>query len=319
MVAHLESCLEDLPLWGITLQAGDAVPWAGYGWMWGQREQGVPVSLRGHRLQMSLPPWGWGRKHKAVLCYGCCSHDTNTVLSLLVPSLRLAQSLFALFASSLAISLVFAIIPLCHNVVVLAVVMAVAGLAMGCIDTISNMQLVKIYQKDSAIFLQVSVEPASPLAVLPPLRKKREERSQALKRAVATSSTCVPHLLQALHFFVGFGALLSPLIADPFLSDTNCILSNATANASSNLPHIRKSLVPHHPGNLSHYDLPMKGMVVTRVSYAFWIMALINVSAAGAVGVPQTAVVFGGARWVVPAMEEACGWLCWSAAKGRVC
>ncbi|XP_009325710.1 PREDICTED: major facilitator superfamily domain-containing protein 4 [Pygoscelis adeliae] len=155
----------------------------------------------------------------------CC------LLSLLV---QLSQSLFALFASSLAISLVFAIIPLCHNVVVLAVVMAVAGLAMGCIDTISNMQLVKIYQKDSAIFLQ------------------------------------------ALHFFVGFGALLSPLIADPFLSDTNCILSNSTANASSNLPHIRKSLVPHHPGNLSHYDLPMKGMVVTRVSYAFWIMALIN-------------------------------------------
>ncbi|NXN03247.1 MFD4A protein, partial [Sylvia borin] len=146
----------------------------------------------------------------------------------------LAQSLLALFASSLAISLVFAIIPLCHNVVLLAVVMAVAGLAMGCIDTISNMQLVKIYQKDSAIFLQ------------------------------------------ALHFFVGFGALLSPLIADPFLSDTNCILANGTANASSNLPHIRKSLLPHHPGNLSHYDLPMKGMVVTRVSYAFWIMALIN-------------------------------------------
>ncbi|KGL85546.1 Major facilitator superfamily domain-containing protein 4, partial [Tinamus guttatus] len=146
----------------------------------------------------------------------------------------LAQSLFALFASSLAISLVFAIIPLCHNVVVLAVVMAVAGLAMGCIDTISNMQLVKIYQKDSAIFLQ------------------------------------------ALHFFVGFGALLSPLIADPFLSDTNCILSNGTANASSNLPHIRKSLVPHHPGNLSRYELPMKGLVVTHVSYAFWIMALIN-------------------------------------------
>ncbi|XP_074833433.1 major facilitator superfamily domain-containing protein 4A [Carettochelys insculpta] len=146
----------------------------------------------------------------------------------------LAQSLIALFASSLAISVVFAIIPLCHNVVVLAVVMAVAGLAMGCIDTISNMQLVRIYQKDSAIFLQ------------------------------------------ALHFFVGFGALLSPLIADPFLSDSNCIQSNATVNATSNLPHIRKSLVPHHPGNLSYYELPMKGMVVTHVSYAFWIMALIN-------------------------------------------
>ncbi|KAF7254712.1 Major facilitator superfamily domain-containing protein 4A, partial [Varanus komodoensis] len=116
--------------------------------------------------------------------------------------------------------------------------MAVAGLAMGCIDTLSNMQLVKIYQKDSAVFLQ------------------------------------------ALHFFVGFGALLSPLIADPFLSDTNCILANGTTNSNSNLPHIRKSLVPHHLGNLSHYDLPTKGLVVTRVSYAFWIMALINVSSA---------------------------------------
>lgn len=188
--------------------------------------------------------------------------------------------MFALFASSLAISLVFAIIPLCHNVVVLAVVMAVAGLAMGCIDTISNMQLVKIYQKDSAVFLQVSMGPASPLWPLGPPRKRGEGLGQ--RRAVNPCSTCVSHLLQALHFFVGFGALLSPLIADPFLSDTNCILSNSTANTSSNLPHIRKSLVPHHPGNLSHYDLPMKGMVVTRVSYAFWIMALINVSAAAA-------------------------------------
>lgn len=67
----------------------------------------------------------------------------------------LAQSLWALFTSSLAISLVFAIIPFCSNVKVLAFVMALAGLAMGCIDTVANMQLVKIYQKDSAIFLQV--------------------------------------------------------------------------------------------------------------------------------------------------------------------
>ncbi|XP_069489254.1 major facilitator superfamily domain-containing protein 4A [Ambystoma mexicanum] len=146
----------------------------------------------------------------------------------------LKQSLFVLFLSSFTISLVFAIIPFCDHVVVLAVVMAVAGLAMGCIDTISNMQLVKIYQKDSAVFLQ------------------------------------------ALHFFVGCGALLSPLIADPFLSDSNCIQSNLTANASANLDHIRNSLVPHNPRNLSHYGLPLQGLVVTNVSYAFWIMAFIN-------------------------------------------
>lgn len=50
----------------------------------------------------------------------------------------------------------FAIIPLCRDVQVLASVMALAGLAMGCIDTVANMQLVRIYQKDSAVFLQVS-------------------------------------------------------------------------------------------------------------------------------------------------------------------
>uniref|UniRef100_A0A8C8SBU9 Major facilitator superfamily domain containing 4A n=1 Tax=Pelusios castaneus TaxID=367368 RepID=A0A8C8SBU9_9SAUR len=122
---------------------------------------------------------------------------------------RLAQSLVALFASSLAISVVFAIIPLCHNVVVLAVVMAVAGLAMGCIDTISNMQLVKIYQKDSAVFLQV------------------RQMSASLKGTTENKPLGVCPLFQALHFFVGFG-------------------------------------------------LPMEGLVVTRVSYAFWIMALIN-------------------------------------------
>lgn len=33
--------------------------------------------------------------------------------------------------------------------------MALAGKAMGVIDTIANLQLVKLYQKDSAIFLQV--------------------------------------------------------------------------------------------------------------------------------------------------------------------
>uniref|UniRef100_A0A8C5LQ64 Major facilitator superfamily domain containing 4A n=1 Tax=Leptobrachium leishanense TaxID=445787 RepID=A0A8C5LQ64_9ANUR len=142
--------------------------------------------------------------------------------------------LFILFLSSLVISLVFAIIPFCDHVGILAMVMAIAGLAMGCIDTISNMQLVKIYQQDSALFLQV------------------------------------------LHFFVGFGALLSPLIADPFLSDTNCIQSNMTQNGSHNLEHIRNSLVPHNPGNVSHYVLPLQGSTVTRVSYAFWIMAAIN-------------------------------------------
>uniref|UniRef100_A0A8C6CVV7 Major facilitator superfamily domain containing 4A n=1 Tax=Moschus moschiferus TaxID=68415 RepID=A0A8C6CVV7_MOSMO len=154
----------------------------------------------------------------------------------------LAQSLWALFTSSLAISLVFATIPFCRDVKVLASVMALAGLAMGCIDTVANMQLVKIYQKDSAVFLQV------------------------------------------LHFFVGFGALLSPLIADPFLSETNCLPANSTANAtsSSHLFHASRVLGRQHPeaqpwSNRTLPGLPSQDGAGTRVSYAFWIMALINV------------------------------------------
>ncbi|XP_003792276.1 major facilitator superfamily domain-containing protein 4A isoform X2 [Otolemur garnettii] len=81
----------------------------------------------------------------------------------------LAQSLWALFTSSLAISLVFAVIPFCRDVKVLASVMALAGLAMGCIDTVANMQLVRMYQKDSAVFLQLPV----PMAVLFLLSKER--------------------------------------------------------------------------------------------------------------------------------------------------
>ncbi|XP_058266013.1 major facilitator superfamily domain-containing protein 4B isoform X2 [Hemibagrus wyckioides] len=74
----------------------------------------------------------------------------------------LLSALSALFLSSLLISLIFAIIPLCYNVLHLAIAMAVSGLAMGIIDTIANIQLVALYQKDSAIFLQLPV----PIAVL---------------------------------------------------------------------------------------------------------------------------------------------------------
>lgn len=49
----------------------------------------------------------------------------------------------------------FAVIPLCGNVVLLSVAVAVVGCAMGVIDTIANLQLVNLYHRDSAVFLQV--------------------------------------------------------------------------------------------------------------------------------------------------------------------
>lgn len=77
---------------------------------------------------------------------------------------RLFRALSALFVSALIISVIFAIIPLCTNVLVLAIAMAVSGLAMGIIDTIANIQLVTIYQKDSAVFLQVKTPLNLPLS-----------------------------------------------------------------------------------------------------------------------------------------------------------
>uniref|UniRef100_A0A672G4C9 Major facilitator superfamily domain containing 4Aa n=1 Tax=Salarias fasciatus TaxID=181472 RepID=A0A672G4C9_SALFA len=152
----------------------------------------------------------------------------------------LLSSLLALFFCTFIISLVFAVIPLCHDVMLLSVAMALAGKAMGVIDTIANVELVKLYQKDAAIFLQ------------------------------------------ALHCFIGLGALVSPLVAEPFLAEDSCVLgANWTADPSpsSDLDHLRSSLVGQGATlhNISQYPLHTSGVVVTRVSYAFWIMALINV------------------------------------------
>uniref|UniRef100_UPI0037E9B279 major facilitator superfamily domain-containing protein 4A n=1 Tax=Semicossyphus pulcher TaxID=241346 RepID=UPI0037E9B279 len=151
-------------------------------------------------------------------------------------------SLSALLCCTLLISLVFAIIPLCNNVVLLSIAMAVAGKSMGVIDTIANRQLVKLYQKDSATFLQ------------------------------------------ALHFFIGLGALVSPLVADPFLAEDSCVLGS-NSSSSSDLEHLRSSMAGHGaaPHNISQYPLHTEGVVITRVAYAFWIMALINLPVPAAV------------------------------------
>ncbi|XP_070814294.1 major facilitator superfamily domain-containing protein 4A [Chaetodon trifascialis] len=158
----------------------------------------------------------------------------------------LRSSLAALLFCTLTISLVFAIIPLCSNIALLSIAMAFAGSAMGVIETIANLQLVKLYQKDSAIFLQ------------------------------------------ALHFFTGLGALISPLVVNPFLAESNCVLgANWTTNSSSSsdLQHLRSSMagqgiVVH---NISQYPLLTEGKVITSVSYAFWTIALINLPVPAAV------------------------------------
>lgn len=88
---------------------------------------------------------------------------------------------------------------------------------------------------------------------------------------------------------MGFGALLSPLIADPFLSEANCLPANSTANASSGslLFHASRVLGQPHTTARPWSNQTLPGVspqdgTGTHMSYAFWIMALINVSATGA-------------------------------------
>lgn len=89
---------------------------------------------------------------------------------------------------------------------------------------------------------------------------------------------CVSKILQALHFFIGFGALVSPLIADPFLSETGC--GNHTGNNSEFIHHFRSMLrnSPIADHNINQTILPHEHVEEdSSVHYAFWIMALINV------------------------------------------
>lgn len=96
-----------------------------------------------------------------------------------------------------------------------------------------------------------------------------------------TEVSYVPGLsafLQALHFFIGFGALVSPLIADPFLSESGC--GNHTGNETVTMHHFRNMLrnSPIAEHNITTDPLPHEGVKEESiVHYAFWIMALINV------------------------------------------
>lgn len=76
-----------------------------------------------------------------------------------------------------------------------------------------------------------------------------------------------------MHFFIGLGALISPLVADPFLTEDSCVLNT---NWTPNYHHFRQNASDLDP--ISTYSLQTEGEGLSSVSYAFWIMALINVS-----------------------------------------
>lgn len=67
---------------------------------------------------------------------------------------RLTPNL-TLVMGTAGMALTMALIPVCHVLGVLAVVLAIMGFFMGCIDTVSNVYMIRIYGKDVSPFLQV--------------------------------------------------------------------------------------------------------------------------------------------------------------------
>lgn len=95
--------------------------------------------------------------------------------------------------------------------------------------------------------------------------------------SAAVGSVLTASRPQALHFFIGLGALISPLVADPFLTEGSCIL-NSTGTPSYD--HFPKNTSGQEAAldPVSTYGAQAEGRGLSSVSYAFWIMALINVS-----------------------------------------
>lgn len=96
------------------------------------------------------------------------------------------------------------------------------------------------------------------------------------------------NVLQLMYFFYGVGAFLSPLIEEPFLSDTDCdrfgfaLQRDAPAAALQYVPlnatHVlaRDPLAAVHGANSSLLSAQARPIYTSKVRYAFWIFALIQ-------------------------------------------
>ncbi|KAH7974786.1 hypothetical protein HPB49_019449 [Dermacentor silvarum] len=157
----------------------------------------------------------------------------DIIKSIFHPDTRRLTPNLTLVLGTAMMTMTMALIPVCHVLAVLAVVLAIMGFFMGCIDTVSNVYMIRIYSKDVSPFLQ------------------------------------------ALHFFYGIGAFVSPMIAQPFLLNEDCsvFIDNST-----------ESMLDQEDMNLSGGGLPATSLAEaqrkTHIDYAFWIMALLMASAA---------------------------------------
>lgn len=142
---------------------------------------------------------------------------------------RLTPNLTLVLGTAM-MTITMALIPVCHVLAVLAVVLAIMGFFMGCIDTVANVYMIRIYSKDVSPFLQ------------------------------------------ALHFFYGIGAFVSPMIAQPFLLNEDCSLF---------IDNSSEPMLDQEDMNPAGGGLPASSLAEaqekTHIDYAFWIMALLMV------------------------------------------
>jgi len=100
--------------------------------------------------------------------------------------------------------------------------------------------------------------------------------------------------VQVLHFCYGLGAFVSPMIAEPFLLNEDCSLfiDNDTSSYGADLVSAAEG--NQRTADLASLDLnatinllPAKSLVeaqqMTKVRYAFWIMAALMVRTTGLV------------------------------------
>ena len=94
-------------------------------------------------------------------------------------------------------------------------------------------------------------------------------------------------LLQALHFCYGLGAFVSPMIAEPFLLNEDCsaFVDNDTEAMRAAAAELQRLIAPsgRRTVALNDTNLPADSLAeaqqMTRVRYAFWIIAAVQVIA----------------------------------------
>ena len=82
---------------------------------------------------------------------------------------------------------------------------------------------------------------------------------------------------QAMHFCYGFGAFVSPLIAEPFLLNQDCSSFIDGKNSSDGQRFINHHTVKHHGNRTWFIDPLYEAQNETEVRYSFFIMAALQV------------------------------------------